>query len=287
MKTKIIIKNLVTMLLFVSFLLTYFLNLTGLKMHQWLGIAAAAVAVLHLFMHWNWVKTVTSRFFNHCTVQARINYLLDALLFTGLTVITLTGLTISSWINLAVSSYDSWRFIHVTASLAAMVALVLKVALHWKYIAAAFKLSRSLQPSRINSTVNSEKGMVPKLVSRREALRVIGSVSVIGVVSILKATSALRTAEAASLPQPALNTQAYQSANFAVSSQPTATSTPTYQPATSAQIAQAPAASQPSNTVSENCVVRCDKGCLFPGRCRRYTDANNNQRCDLGECLAV
>ena len=33
------------------------------------------------------------------------------------------------------------------------------------------------------------------------------------------------------------------------------------------------------------CFQQCPRGCSYPGHCRRYTDANGNNRCDLGECL--
>lgn len=31
--------------------------------------------------------------------------------------------------------------------------------------------------------------------------------------------------------------------------------------------------------------ARCPRGCSYPGHCRRYTDANSNGRCDLGESV--
>jgi hypothetical protein len=287
MKTKNLLKNLVTVLLFFSFLLTYFFDLTGLNLHQWLSIAAAAAAVLHLLMHWNWVKAVTARFFHHCSGQARSCYILDVLLFAGLVVIFLTGLVISSWFSLAVSSYGFWRLIHLAASVISMAMLVLKLALHWKYIASVFKPVRLAKLAGSRPVVSSSQIVDPKLVSRREALRVIGTISAVGVVSIFKAASALHAVGAAALPQPALNTRANQPTNSAISNQPPSTPTASIQTATPAQITQEPAFAQASSLADENCVVRCDKGCSYPGRCRRYTDANNNQRCDLGECLAV
>jgi cytochrome b len=288
MKTKNSIKNLISVLLFASFLFTYFLDFTGLNLHQWLGIAAAVATALHLLLHWNWVKAVTTRFFSQTSGQARSFYLLDVLLFTGLAVITLTGLAISSWFSLAVSSYEFWRQIHVAASVVAMAVLVIKLALHWKYIAAMFKPARVARSAAFNPAESSARSEDPKMVSRREALRVIGTVSVVGLVGILKAASALRSVEAVALPQPALSTQVDQTANSTAPGQITAASpTAGVQPTAAAQLPLAPAADQQTSQSSENCVVRCDKDCSYPGRCRRYTDTNNNQRCDLGECLAI
>ena len=35
---------------------------------------------------------------------------------------------------------------------------------------------------------------------------------------------------------------------------------------------------------SPSCTVVCDKGCVYPGQCRRYIDENGNGFCDLTEC---
>ena len=47
-------------------------------------------------------------------------------------------------------------------------------------------------------------------------------------------------------------------------------------------------ATQPTssaNASSTACTIRCNKGCSYPGHCRRYVDTNRNNRCDLGECM--
>jgi hypothetical protein len=38
------------------------------------------------------------------------------------------------------------------------------------------------------------------------------------------------------------------------------------------------------NTQTNTCVIRCNRGCSAPGRCRRFTDSNGDNRCDLSEC---
>ena len=44
--------------LFGAFLLTFFLDLTGLALHQWLGVAAGALALYQLARHWTWMRAV-------------------------------------------------------------------------------------------------------------------------------------------------------------------------------------------------------------------------------------
>jgi len=39
-----------------------------------------------------------------------------------------------------------------------------------------------------------------------------------------------------------------------------------------------------SASETSSCAVRCPRRCSYPGHCRRYVDANDNGRCDLGEC---
>src|SRR5512137_2410046 len=102
--------------LFGGFLLAQWLDLTGLPVHQWLGLGVAALAGYHLAAHWGWVKAVTGRLFGRTSRQARTFYAVDAGLAAGFAAILVTGLVISTWLNLALTSYAAWRTVHVVAS---------------------------------------------------------------------------------------------------------------------------------------------------------------------------
>ena len=50
---------------------------------------------MHLLLHWAWIAGVTRRFFQRVQGAARLNYLLNTLLFIDVTLIIFTGVMIS------------------------------------------------------------------------------------------------------------------------------------------------------------------------------------------------
>ena len=42
---------LIDAVLFIGFLLTFFIDLTGIEPHQWIGIAVCTLALYHLWVH--------------------------------------------------------------------------------------------------------------------------------------------------------------------------------------------------------------------------------------------
>jgi len=237
--------------LFIGFLMSFWLELTGVALHQWLGIAIGAVAIYHLLTHWSWVKSVTERFFKRTSQQARRYYVIDATVLIGLAMIIVTGLVISTWFDLALTNFATWKTLHVIASIGTLAAVVAKLGLHWRWIISTARryifqpaaTARQLQP------LPTASGM-----GRREFLRLMGGVSVFAALATSSAVDALRQ---------------------------TTTTTASTQSRTSSQSSET--VSTPSQSAS-SCTVRCPRGCSYPGHCRRYTDSRNNGRCDLGEC---
>ena len=170
--------------LFTGFLAAFFLDLTGLPMHQWLGLAVAAVAAYHLFTHESWVNAVTSRFFGQLAARSRLYYLIDAALLIGFTAITATGLVISSWLNLQLASYDAWRFVHIAASIATLFVSVLKLALHWRWIVLVTKNIFAGQ-----SALTTRPSAGAALLGRREFVRMMG---VVGLGSTIALASSIQ-----------------------------------------------------------------------------------------------
>jgi len=283
MKTDKQKKNwLVDATLFAGFLLAMFLDLTGVSVHQWLGVAVATLAGYHLLAHGQWVASVTQRFFGRTSNQARRFYLVDAGLLIGFAAIGVTGLAISAWLNLALTDYAAWRTIHVLASVITLGLVVVKIGMHWRWIVNVAGRRLVLQPARANTVLAAQ----PVRVGRREFVRLM---SFVGVSALFAGANALRddgtgvsdasVVQAQALSAADVRTNAPSALAGTPTAAPIATRTP---PPTLAAVARSASAATTNTTGA--CVVRCNKRCTYPGRCRRYVDTNGNKRCDLGEC---
>lgn len=113
--------------------------LTGLAIHEWLGLAFGAAMVAHLVLHWEWLATATTRLFARGGRGKRLNYAVDLFLFVSLTAVTLSGLLISTHVaaalGLPLQPDRAWRGIHSFAADASIAALGLHLGLHWNWLA--------------------------------------------------------------------------------------------------------------------------------------------------------
>lgn len=290
-------------LMMAGYLFCFYLDLTGVAGHQWLGVALGVLAVIHLWLHMDWVKAVTKRLFGKGCARNRWYYLLDVLIVAGFIVILETGLIISTWLDLAIANYIAWLDVHIYASFATLGLIVVKVGMHWRWVVSITgKIwGGTVKPAPMKPAAHT---LVPVSVAvqatrqgigRREFLAMMGVVSLgslLAVSNVLSengvngqindgSTNGIDTVSAAAEAPTA--TTVSESAQQAGDSQASNSTAPTAAPATSTPAATETA--QPAVQSATVCTVQCPRGCAFPGQCRRYTDQNANGLCDLGECL--
>lgn len=289
--------------LFTAFTACFWMDLTGVAAHQWLGVGLFGLAIYHLLVHFHWVKAVSFRFFRRLKGTARLNFLVDLALFAGLTTILVTGLQISTWLALP---YDRIRFahhLHVQTAVLTMLALVLKIGLHGSWILQTpfFKPAR-LQIKIQNQPLPKPARLNPYNTGRRDFIKLMGITGGAALLSIAGVLDALK--DQGTLPEPeTVTTQmvvpaaeaasssistpaAVQKAQAALGSQAEASSPAGSSPqqAVSTSVASSAIEFTPSNSPS-SCIIRCERACTYPGHCRRYLDQNGNGRCDNGECM--
>ncbi len=242
------------LILFSGFLLSFFLDLTGIKLHQWLGLLVGGLAMVHLLSHWDWVEAVSQRIFLRTSGKARLYYLLDAALFLGFSVMLSTGVLISTWLNLDVSGTYLLN-IHILSSILTLAVTLIKLAAHWKWLGSTtrsiFKRSNQIVGPQLSPNQTDH-------LNRREFVKVMGAVSLASLLALSSAGRSLKLLEGED-------------------------TSGTIQASASTGLGSNLSAAQSSN--SSGCSVQCGKRCSYPGHCCRYTDSNSNGRCDLGECL--
>src|SRR5204862_8251170 len=91
--------------LFVAFLITTAPRFSGVPIHEWLSLALAFTVIVHLLLSWKWIVTVTKRFFKSVLWEARLNYVLNWLLFIDMTALMFTGMMISRFALPALGIY--------------------------------------------------------------------------------------------------------------------------------------------------------------------------------------
>jgi Domain of unknown function (DUF4405) len=125
-----------------GFLLALQPRLTGISIHEWFTLAAAATLILHVLLHWDWVVGITKKFFSNPFHISRLNYLVDGLLFMGFVVVITSGLVISRSVlptlGIQITANRSWREIHNLSSNLTLLFVALHFALHWSWVKNTF-----------------------------------------------------------------------------------------------------------------------------------------------------
>ena len=127
----------------VAFLVSLRPFLTGLAIHEWLGLAIGGALAIHCILHWKWVTGVTKRLFQKLPLRTRIYYALDASLLIAFLTIIFSGVAMSRIvlpsIGLSGSPSMAWSAIHKLSSLVTVVLLGIKLVLHRRWIVNAVK----------------------------------------------------------------------------------------------------------------------------------------------------
>jgi len=126
-----------------GFLAAYDPELTGIAIHEWLSLALAVIALLHLLLHWQWVVCAVQRFFKRWQNGQRLNFIVDLLLLLAFSGVTVSGIVISRAalpaLGLSLPGTSAWRAVHSVTADASLILTGLHFALHWRWIVCAVR----------------------------------------------------------------------------------------------------------------------------------------------------
>ena len=133
----------------------YYPRSTGLPLHEWLCLALAVPALVHLVVNWDWVVRVIGRFFGKARAGARVNLVVDVALFVTSVAVMVSGLMVSRVIAGALGFSPvpdlAWLRVHSLSADATIVLALTHFALHWRWVVRVVEtrvLSRPTVPGR-------------------------------------------------------------------------------------------------------------------------------------------
>lgn len=146
-------------ILLIIFILLLSPRLTGLPLHEVLGIIFFIPIVLHLLIAWPWIQNSTKKFFKTVSHRTRFNFFLNTILFMLVIMELVSGFVISQVAlpNLGIKTINdrSWRAVHNLTLNFTMLFAGLHIAVNWRWIVAAF--SKRIRVPKQNSQVFSNK----------------------------------------------------------------------------------------------------------------------------------
>lgn len=121
---------------------------TWKDLHTWSGVILISTAIIHLALHWNWVKSMTRRtwneLFNKCgclNPKGRWNLILNysvalSFLLTAISGIYFLFVPGGRWANDPIFLFPrfTWDTIHTWAGVFFITSGMLHIVIHWKWI---------------------------------------------------------------------------------------------------------------------------------------------------------
>ena len=119
------------------------LSLTGVAVHEWLGIALIGPLLVHLVLNWAWIVATARRLAGALPPLVRINALLNLALFITTTIAIASGLMISvvalPYFGLRVLPTLFLHLVHLVSADMLLIVVGLHLGLNWKWVSAAIR----------------------------------------------------------------------------------------------------------------------------------------------------
>lgn len=117
--------------------------LTGIGVHEWLGLGVLVAFFVHAAVHADWVVEAVRGSFAHPSWARTGNAVLDVLVLVAFMATVVSGVMVSgsvlSALGLYAEGYYFWDPLHAVSAKVLLALLVLHVVAHWKWLASTLK----------------------------------------------------------------------------------------------------------------------------------------------------
>ena len=116
---------------------------TGIGIHEWVGIGVLLAFLVHVAMHVDWVVEAVKSAVARPSWARTGNLVLDALIVVAFMTVTVSGLMVSGAVlaafGLYADGYYFWDPLHATAAKVLLALLLVHVVAHGKWLVGFFK----------------------------------------------------------------------------------------------------------------------------------------------------
>ncbi len=110
-------------------------RLTGLPLHEWVGLLLVGLVLVHLLVSWPWIRAATRTLGRRAGLRSRFNVVMNVLLFVLFTIEITSGLAISAVAlpaaGIATVNDGAWRALHNLTLNWTLLVLGIHVAMNW------------------------------------------------------------------------------------------------------------------------------------------------------------
>lgn len=117
--------------------------LTGIDIHEWLGLGVFVVFLVHVIMHFDWIVDTSKGLMTSPSWARQGNLIVDVLTLIMFIVVFVSGLGVSGAVlpafGLYADGYYFWDPLHLISAKVLLALIVIHMVVHWKWIFALFK----------------------------------------------------------------------------------------------------------------------------------------------------
>lgn len=120
---------------------------TGIAVHEWLSVVFIAGLIIHILLHWDWLKYTPKKFFSGLSGETRFNLVWDFLFYLAMVMVSLSGFLVSEalfpQLGIELDIQPFWSKTHHLVGNLLMPMLGIHLALHWPWIKSMTKRIRN------------------------------------------------------------------------------------------------------------------------------------------------
>ena len=120
--------------------------LTGIGVHEWLGLGMLLVFFVHALLHADWAVEALRGSIARPSWGRTGNLVLDALIVVALMAVTVSGIMVSGAVlpalGLYATGYYFWDPLHAIAAKVLLALLLVHVVVHWRWLVGFFRNGR-------------------------------------------------------------------------------------------------------------------------------------------------